>query len=438
MRLDRISLQLADGEVRTFDFHRGLTVVEAEAGGEGILARALLGTLSSAGDGVHVELTLDDGTGQVVFRPSGAAHRVIDVATSADRTAAYAQPGGAVDALAPYRSGSRHPAADLVLGGDDLREGDPTEAWIAHLATADPAVLFGAATEEARAEQDLRQASASARPTPDTPTAGAGHSPPRRRASSAERRYRVLLPTTAVVGSGMAVGAAVGVDTLGTGGSLALIGGSLGLVAATLLYGRKVNATLRAAGPAAPGAGPDTAGVDRRAAAALAEAAGRYQRASSAWAELAGPIPAPWVLGERDRIERTARLRQRVAPGQPGVETLAAAAEASAVIAGLTVAWPRATPQDRAPRRSPCSSTTPSAGSRGRTRPRFSSSWAAWPPTTSSCSSPPTARSCPGPASRPWPALSGPSPPPPRRANGPRLAGRPAPPGRADAAPRPS
>lgn len=344
MRLDRISLQLVDGEVRTFELHRGLTVVEAEPGSEGALARALLGTLSSAGDGVHVELTLDDGRGYVVFRPFGAAHRVIDLEDNSDATFRFATADGVIDALAPFCAGPRPASAELVVSGDDLRHGDPTDAWVAQLAAHDATTLARAADEAVAAEADLRRASEAAR---GTGTADEGRdtaaSLARASAAAAERRHRVLLPTTAVVGSGLALGAAAGVDTLGTGGSLALIGSSLGLVAGTLLYGRRVSSLRRAASQELPppataapvaddgpvrstGAGPD-----------LAVAASRFHHASAAWAELAGTVPASWALAERDRIERTARLRARLAPGSPGAEPLTAAPEAAATIAGLTV-----------------------------------------------------------------------------------------------------
>ncbi len=340
MRLERISLQLEDGEVRTFEFHSGLTVVEAEPGGGGGLSRALLGTLSSGGDGVHVELSLDDGGYEVAFRPFGARHQVIDTETSADRSERYRRADGGIDVLRPF-IGDLVATRDLVVTGDDLMATDPTDGWIAHLAELDTAALLHLAAEAVAAEQGLRG------PVDDARTAPGGGddlaATASQRAAVAERRYRVLLPTTAVVGSGLAIGAAIGVDTIGTPGSLALIGGALALVAGTLLYGRQVNAALVAGDEAqasATGRNPGGELAQRSVAPgppSLVEAAERHRRAAAAWQDVAGTIPAPWALGERIRIERTGRLRQLATSDRPGPAPMGAPPAAAAVMAALTV-----------------------------------------------------------------------------------------------------
>src|SRR3954465_8720454 len=113
VKLERLSLQLRDGSVRAFDFHPGLTVIEAEPAGTHLLIGALTGSLATAGDGIHVEASVDAGTPLVAFRPYGARHRVLDTDTSADLTDHFGS-GPGVDVLAPWRGGA--PAGRLARG----------------------------------------------------------------------------------------------------------------------------------------------------------------------------------------------------------------------------------------------------------------------------------------------------------------------------------
>ena len=166
MKLERISLQLRDGSVRAFDFHPGLTVIEAEPGGSGPLIGALTGSLATDGDGIHVEVALDDGAHLVAFRPYGAAHRVVDTDTAVDLSSSFRTVREVRDgqrASTCWRPGGRQDARlerrlerDLVVTADDLLPSDPTEQWLLRLARLEPQALLGAATEEVAAEEELR------------------------------------------------------------------------------------------------------------------------------------------------------------------------------------------------------------------------------------------------------------------------------------------
>ena len=50
----------------------------------------------------------------------------------------------------------------------------------------------------------------------------------------------------------------------------------------------------------------------------MSSAAERYKASAAAWQQLAGNIPAPWVLSQRDRIRATAQLQAAVAADEPG------------------------------------------------------------------------------------------------------------------------
>lgn len=353
MKLERISLQLRDGSVRAFDFHPGLTVIEAEPAGTHLLVGALTGSFATAGDGIHVEVSLDDGAHLVAFRPYGARHRVVDTDTSADLTERFATATG-VDVLAPWRTAApgRRLERELVVSADDLLHADPTEQWVQRLAQLDPDALLEAAKEEVAAEGELRRATASARATPqeaavidELETASADADVVRRR----HNRFRVV---TLVAGSTLPVGAVVGLNTLGAAGAVGLIGVSLALTTGCLAYERKLAHALEHEESLAVAAGGDDARTvheqvsgsplgDGEVRATLMEAAERYQRAAQIWQEQAGNVPAPWVVAQADRIRRSAELRAAVTPAVPAEATALpdappSAPPSAALIAGLT------------------------------------------------------------------------------------------------------
>ena len=349
MKLERISLQLRDGSVRAFDFHPGLTVIEAEPARTHLLIGALTGSLATVGDGIHVEASVDDGTHLVAFRPHGARHRVLDTDTSADLTTHFSS-GAGVDVLAPWRAAA--PAGrlerELVVTADDLLHGDPTEQWVQRLAQLDPDALLDAAAEEVAAEGELRRATAAARATPQEAAAIDELEAARADADVVRRRHNRFRVITLVAGSTLPVGAVIGLNTLGAAGAVGLIGASLALTTGCLAYERKLAHALEHEDQLAVAAGgEDARAVHEQVAASplgdgdvratLMEAAERYRRAAQVWQELAGNVPAPWVMAQGERIRRSAELRAAVAPPVP---TEAAgppdAPRSAALIAGLT------------------------------------------------------------------------------------------------------
>jgi len=371
VKLDRISLQLQNDEVRTFEFHPGLTVVEAETDQEQDLARALAGTLGQAGDGVHVEFSLDDGTDAVAFRPFGGGHRVVGLAAADDLTAAFTGPDGSgIDLLSSRRSAGPAAESQMVLRDADLHSLDPAAPWLTRLAAADPAQLDAAAEAQLRAENALRTVSAGdevpaptapgspepaapafADPAPAPASAAADASAAsdearlspaeEREVSRLERRYNQIRLATLTVGSVGPIAAVLLLSTIGTIAALALIGLSVALTVTCLLYERRLataldefdakreaaagSATATTIGPDA-GAPADTVpatpvdtgsgsgGTDLAAtAAAAAEAAQR-------WHDLAGPVPVDWVREHRDEITAAAALRSALGPAAAALD----------------------------------------------------------------------------------------------------------------------
>jgi hypothetical protein len=220
----------------------------------------------------------------------------------------------------------------------------------------------------------------------------------RPRGDAAERRHNRLRVAVLAAGTTVPVAAVVGLNTLGSGGAMGLLGGTLALTAGCFAYERRYSKaieaetealrTLRGADPAGEGqtvatSGPppsalrapsttagdgstlDSSTVDGVAPAAAASslvdgtdtapspapaalveeeiraellrASEGYRLASLAWQDLAGNVPAPWVLSQRDRIRRCAELRAAVdvpSTARPG--TGETSARSAALIAALT------------------------------------------------------------------------------------------------------
>jgi hypothetical protein len=153
---------------------------------------------------------------------------------------------------------------------------------------------------------------------------------------------------TLVAGSTLPVGAVVGLNTLGVAGAVGLIGATLALTTGCLAYERKLAHALEHEKEVVAASGgesyedvhkrlTDSPLVDVEVRSTLLAAAERYRAAAVAWQELAGNIPAPWVLAQGDRIRRTAELRAAVTPdGPPHPNPLPPEPRSAALIAGLT------------------------------------------------------------------------------------------------------
>jgi hypothetical protein len=338
--------------MRAVDLHAGLTVVEATPGDAGPLVRALVGSLACEEDGVHVEFTRDDGSFLVAFRPIGAAHRVVDVVTHRDATGTYAGRDGSIDLLATWRATPRVLERDIVAGAEDLQQEDPTVQWVARLSANDVEQLISAAQAEVAAEEELRRATESARALPDEAEVARLLKEARERADLAERRHNRSRVATLAVGTTVPVAAVVGLNTIGAGGAIGLLAGTMAVTVGCFIYGRRYERAIneesatvaRLKGPstgidgtASTGTGvPDAGVVDETVRTTLLTAAERYHGTAQTWQDLAGTVPAPWVLAEADRLRRAAALRAEVGLPHPvQSDSLMAAPASTALMAGL-------------------------------------------------------------------------------------------------------
>lgn len=346
MRLDRIAYQYPDGSVAGYDLHPRLTIIDVHPAHRPALVGGLVSALWTTAPGVHVEATYDDGRAVVAFRPYGGHHRVIDLSNNEDVSSGFRTDDGSVDLLRPLGVEGARMASTAVAGAADLALVDPTDQWVSALAGHDADRLVQAAHAMVAAEKELRSATGAARGSAEDAAVIEGVFDNRRAAGALEKRHNRVRLLTLVLGSALPIGAVVGLNTIGTGGAIALIGGSVVLAGGCLAYERKlanaVDAEYRALAAAGSSSyteldarleGSPLGQPDVRA--RLLAAADGYRAATVAWQALAGDIPAPWALAQESRLRETAALRASLQPvpaqgSEPGTPTSAS------LLAGLT------------------------------------------------------------------------------------------------------
>ncbi|MGD9750523.1 MAG: hypothetical protein AB7W59_05935 [Acidimicrobiia bacterium] len=318
MQLDRISYQYPDGTTAAYDFHPRLTVIDVHPSHRSALVEHLLSALSSEAPGVHVEFTRAD-KAFVAFRPYGGAHRVVSLEGAGDATGPYRK-GESVDVLAPLGLDRERAAATLLAGHADLTLVDPTEGWMARLLDHDTGRLLAAAQDAVAAERALREATAAARSTPEQASVVTTVYRQRDTATDLEKRHNQVRLATLIIGTGCPVAAVLGFNTFGTGPALGLIGVAAAVAGGCLVYERKLAKAVDAEYEALAGAGAASYSelehrldgsplADAAQRNQLVEAAERYRTATAAWQDLAGDIPAPWVVAQQDRLVELAGMR---------------------------------------------------------------------------------------------------------------------------------
>jgi hypothetical protein len=351
VRYQRLTLEAGTTSV-TVPFHPRLTVVAGvgRAEREGLLGE-LVGALAGTRRGATVEVVDDAGSRLVVRRheldPAADAVRDGD---GAERTAAFARPDGRVDVLAGYGLAPADVRRRARITASDVAAASRSEALVSSLARKDQATLWRSAEMLAATDANLKNEAEVVGAAPE----------------DAELIERIELRHEAFE---LAQAQLEKVRHLGvfTGGACALGGvpaylmnrtAALGFVIAAALtlavgivYRRRKTKAERLEQEALAAAGAESyigfhirrmnellegqASRDR-----LAQAAAAHRRAAIAWQELVGEVSVEWALGNRGRIEATAR--RLAAAGDPDVdlpslETAIEPAEvAQALIARMT------------------------------------------------------------------------------------------------------
>lgn len=352
MQLDRIAYQYPDGTAAGYDFHPRLTVICAPPAHRRSLAEHLLQSLWTDAAGVHVEFTGADGAAFVAFRPYGSAPRVIGIDRRVEVTDRYLHEGR-VNLLAPLAVEPDR-ALDLLLAGrDDLLLTDPTVLWTSRLIESGIEQVLAAAEDYVEAETALRRASTLPHLNPQSTLRATEAHHRRELATGLERRQNRVRVATLVLGTSGPIAAVALLTRIGPWAALAIVGASVATAAACIGLERRLTRAIDAEYQALQSAGAasyvdlttsEGTGPDGTTAAEVTVAFERLGHETDRWQDLAGDIPAAWVIERRERLieaaELSAPLHPRPAPSDPtgrcsGSDLLAALLERTQEITEL-------------------------------------------------------------------------------------------------------
>jgi len=320
VRYERLVIEAGDNSF-CLDLHERLTVIA----GVGRLERdalvgELVGALSSRRSGVHLEAVEDAGRRLAVFRPTGAAARVVDVDRARDVTAEFRTAEGRVSLL--DRAGLDDPTArrKLRFGAADLQAATHGAQLVSQLAQAEQSGLWSTAETVLNAESTLQAEAEAVGSAPEDAEAIEQIEEHHRRFEAAQSRHERLRKTTLAVGglATIAAGAAI------VAGIPAAAAGLLMLATLTMLFSvrtrtkaeraRKAEADALAATGAQSYLGFHLQRVNGmlssdQARKRLIAAAETHRRAHADWQAIAGEVPVEWAIDHYEEITAAARVR---------------------------------------------------------------------------------------------------------------------------------
>lgn len=324
MRVDRLVLEAAGHSV-ALDLHPRLTVVTGVGSveREGLILE-FIGALGPRRSGVHVELTGDDGRHLAVFRPDGAAHRVVDVDRGVDVSEGFRSPTGDIDLIAGTGLDGVMAKRLLRCTAADLQTSSHHDEVIRRLAGIDQQVLWHHAETTEGTHRGLRTAAEIAGSEPEDAEA----------AEAIEERHAALLAAqydhervrklSFFVASFSALGALPLAMLEGRAFAMPFVLFAAVAALTSFVFWNRVRSAHAAEADALQAAGvPSYLGfhLDRvnsllandRARRVLLEAADVHRAARSDWEQLVGPaVTTEWAMEHREEITAAARLRQDV------------------------------------------------------------------------------------------------------------------------------
>ena len=157
MHFERLVIESGDNSI-SFDLHPRLTVIsglsQMERDG---LVNEFIGALGNSRSGIHLELMADNGHRFAIFRPNGAAHRVIDVDERVDVTGQFVDDEGQIDLLSRAGLDPRSARRTMRFTAQDLAEATERDQLIQQLARVDQDQLWVAAEALRTAQRRLEE-----------------------------------------------------------------------------------------------------------------------------------------------------------------------------------------------------------------------------------------------------------------------------------------
>jgi len=320
VRYERLVIEAGDNSF-ILDLHARLTVIA----GVGRLERdalvgELVGALSSRRSGVHVEAIEDGGRHVAVFRPTGAASRVVDVDNARDVTEEFRTAEGRVSLLDRAGLDDTTARRKLRFGAADLQAATHGAQLVGQLAQADQSTLWATAEAVLNAESALQSEAEAVGSAPEDAEVIERIEEHHRVFEAAQARHERLRKATLAIGA---------LATLAAGGAMvagvpAAAAGLLLLATVTMLVSvrtrskaeraRRAEADALAATGAQSYLGFHLQRVNGmlssdQARKRLIGAAEAHRRAYADWQAIAGDVPVDWAIDHYEEVTASARVR---------------------------------------------------------------------------------------------------------------------------------
>ena len=322
VRFTRLVIE-ADQTNVSLALHPRLTVVagvddRVRAG----LADELLGGLASTRAGVHLELATDDGRHLAVFRPSGGAHRVIDVGDGSDVSEEFRLADGRIDLLAHHGINAGRARQLLHLDRSKLGADSQRDEIVNRLAELNQTDLWSSAARVRITEDELQSLNDGIDLTMEDAELVARIERRHQSLEDALDQHVVMRRHTAMV-SGTSLLAALPLTVVRPTMAVPVLAIGLITILLSFLYRARADAAERSETSALADAGAEsylgfmvqrvdgifTGSEQRRRLLAVAE---DHRTASVDWTRLAGDVTVEWAMAHHDDIAATARLRRQL------------------------------------------------------------------------------------------------------------------------------
>lgn len=350
MHFERLVIESGDNSI-SFDLHPRLTVIsglsQMERDG---LVNEFIGALGNSRSGIHLELMADNGHRFAIFRPNGAAHRVIDVDERADVTSQFVDGQGQIDLLSRAGLDPRSARRTMRFTAQDLAESTERDRLIQQLARVDQDQLWVAAealrTAQRRLEEEADAVGSSVEDAAVIERIEQRHEAFERSQTQSEQVRKVTFMVAGIA----ALLSLPMVRFVGTAAVVPLAVVALAAVAVSIVYWRRMESARAAEDDALADAGAQSylgfhlqrvnsllsSDSGRR---RLITAAEEHRDAAQRWSVLAGDVDVEWAARNHAFISEAARLRQHVVPGAGALDEHHVddtAAIAHAVVSRLT------------------------------------------------------------------------------------------------------
>jgi hypothetical protein len=341
VRFERLVIDSGDHTLAV-DIHPRLTVLTGLGQFErDALATEAIGALSSSRPGVHLELQSDGGTRFAVFRPVGAAARVIDIDNRLDVTNSFADENGRIDLLA--RAGlDTHQARRLMyVGSQRLTESVEGDQLVFQLASVDQAELWSTAERLQNAERQLEREADEMGSSAEDADAIARIEESHQRFDEAVTQAESVRKINFLVAGIAALFSIPASQILGMAGILVLAAIAAAAVTVSMIYWRRAEAAGKAEAEALEAAGAHSylgfhlqrvngllgSDAHRR---RLLQVAEEQREALAHWSALAGNVSVEWALEHRGAVVAASATGRGVSQADAAVagEELTAATHA--------------------------------------------------------------------------------------------------------------